>query len=359
MNNTVAIKTNELTTMDKAFCMGGDRIAAYVAGDENIVYPGIMTLVSVKEQNDLDLFLFTEMSKLTQHQISLIQEYNIAAVDVSELRTKANLDGFDGFHRWPVHVFYNYVAPIYLQERNYAYAIKLDYDMLCMARYDLQEILPSSEETISIVYKRKLSEFVSEKIFTEKSGLSIKLEGYHSVTAGFFVANTQSFVDKKFFDVYRTICLALQKTEYASYISGETIEQFTLGVAQSMLGHSFRKIHPGYNFRPYYFKQFDKNYNIHFNKIKEKPWQDVPKDAFVGKGAIGWLRSFLFFNYWIDFANEHGLKDIIKRDRYSAFDFSLAVDSCIEYLEKKNKNQPKMEKRKISKSLFELLNIFK
>ena len=339
--------------------LASGKIAAYIAGDENIIYPGIITLTSVKEHNgsNLDLFLFTEVSKLTQHQFDLIQKFSINVVDVSELDKRANIGKFSGFRRWPVHVFYNYVVPIYLCEQKYDYAIKLDYDMLCLSEYNFSEILPTYSEVISIVYKRKLSAFIDELTFEEKAGFDLKLGDYHSVTAGFFVVNTQAFVDKKFFDVYTSIYSSLQKSNFSSYVSQETVEQFTFGLVQSQLETSFKKIHPGYNYRPYYFQPFDTNYNIHFNTNK-KPWHDIPSTVFSGKSSIGWLRAFLFFNYWIDFANGHGLKEIIKKDRYTVFDFWAAMNTCINSLNK-NKDKNKSTNASKGRNLFKLFNIFK
>lgn len=41
------------------------KIAAYIAGDENIIYPSIVALNSVKENNkNVDLYLFTSLNNL-------------------------------------------------------------------------------------------------------------------------------------------------------------------------------------------------------------------------------------------------------------------------------------------------------
>ena len=61
------------------------KIAAYVAGDFNIYYPSLVCLSSVKKYNNSDLFLFTEVSKLTTDQIVMLDDFGITPVDVEKL----------------------------------------------------------------------------------------------------------------------------------------------------------------------------------------------------------------------------------------------------------------------------------
>ena len=207
----------------------------------------------------------------------------------------------------------------------YDYAIKLDYDMLCVNGYELDAILPK-DEILSIVYKRQLKSFVQ----SSKEPLGLKLDNYHSVNTGFFVINLKLYKDSNFFSIFKKIYLSLKDKE--NQIKGETIEQFSFGAVQSVLGKDFKKLSGGYNFRPYYFPKFNKIFNLHFNR-DIKPWEEFSTKVIIKKPS-GWFRFFLFFNTWLKCARELEINEQIFRKRlYDEFEICEAYDlslSCIE-----------------------------
>lgn len=184
------------------------KICAYIAGDKNIIYPSIVCLSSVKKYNkDIDLFLFTEKRYATDEHIRLCNKYNITIIDINEIDKKHTINYFSAFMRWPVHVFYNYIAPDFLYTKGYNYAIKLDYDMLCIDAFNIDEILPSKNEGICVIQKRNLSTYIDEDNLN-KIESKFKLDDFKSTNTGFIVFNLE-FYNKKMYPSYMVMCLCI------------------------------------------------------------------------------------------------------------------------------------------------------
>lgn len=146
-----------------------NNLVAYVAGDENILLPAVVTLASVRKFNpEVDTYLFIEFEQtsINEEVAKLLSSNKITLVDIKELKEKNinfNIDSFNRFGRWPIHVFYNYLVPNYLHELGYKYAIKLDYDVLCIGKYDLNELFPDDDEIIAICLRGRLVDFIDKE----------------------------------------------------------------------------------------------------------------------------------------------------------------------------------------------------
>lgn len=305
-----------------------NNLVAYVAGDENILLPAVVTLASLRKFNpEVDTYLFIEFEQtsINEEVAKLLSSNKITLVDIKELKEKNinfNIDSFNRFGRWPIHVFYNYLVPNYLHELGYKYAIKLDYDVLCIGKYDLNELFPDDDEIIAICLRGRLVDFI-DKENEAKLAKTIKLKDYKTVNAGFICMNLTSYVNKAFFEEFKRAYQLLQNIKIKEYV-----EQFAIGVLQAKYDHEFKNLSLKYNYRPSY-KFPNAVINVHYNLL-EKPWikykiNDLSSECF---------KSFLLNNLWIEEAEEIGLKSFIQKQKYSVLNFCKSFDN----IEPKNSN---------------------
>ena len=308
------------------------KICAYIAGDKNIIYPSIVCLSSVKKYNkDIDLFLFTEKRYATDEHIRLCNKYNITIIDINEIDKKHTINYFSAFMRWPVHVFYNYIAPDFLYTKGYNYAIKLDYDMLCIDAFNIDEILPSKNEGICVIQKRNLSTYIDEDNLN-KIESKFKLDDFKSTNTGFIVFNLEFYNKKNVSKLYGDVFMYFTEKEI---ISEETSEQFCFGLLQSTLGVKFKKLKYLYNFRPYIETQNINNTKIiHYTTVL-KPWKQFITEDIAKFNKDGYIRHVLLTSYWIEHANSlHFTEKWYANENFSIHDIYNIFNQSLKYFDK-------------------------
>ncbi len=117
------------------------KIAAYIAGDLNIVESSIVVFASLKKfEKDIDLFLFLSCIELKDKHLRMLTELN---VNIEKLKDETV---FDGSIVWPKECFLNFSVPNILWEKGYSFGIKLDYDIIINGSLDIEKNKP--QETI-------------------------------------------------------------------------------------------------------------------------------------------------------------------------------------------------------------------
>lgn len=122
-----------------------DRAAVYIAGDSKIFFPAIVAFESIQKNNrhlPLDYYLFFEQEGLTEEMKAEIFRLGIRFVSSNELTAHGDTSDLAPMteSRWPEHVFHNWIAPVYLAEHGYTHVVKADFDLLCVAPYDWEDI---------------------------------------------------------------------------------------------------------------------------------------------------------------------------------------------------------------------------
>ena len=293
---------NDPAFTDKEFSSKGAimRTCAYIAGDKNIIYPAIVCLLSVKKYNmDIDLFLFSERQFANKEQLKICKEHKINFIDIKEIDTKHRINIFSGFSRWPAHVFYNYMAPDFLYSKGYNYAIKLDYDMICIDSFIMSEILPEKTQGICVLPKRKISAYV-DKISLKKLKEKFVLGDYRVGNVGLIVFDLEYFNKNDILNTYIDIFTYVSTNEI--YHGDETCEQFCFGLLQGVLNKEFKQLHYAYNFRPYHEKRDIENIKILHYNFKQKPWHPILED-FSNVEKDKYIRFIIATAYWIEYAN--------------------------------------------------------
>ena len=306
------------------------KYCAYVVGDKNIIYPAIVTLLSIKRfhPNDIDLFIMTETKFANDEQFKICQENNIKLTDLDVLSPSEYLADFSDMKRWPVEIFLNYMAPVYLEGKSYDYAIKLDYDMLCIAPFDFKKITPNKDQIISVITKRPLTYYLEEKNIArlEKSIGNKLADTDCACNVGTIVIDLKRYCKQKLHMVFADAYKIMSKIKI---INGETIEQFGFGLLQSMKRISFKRLPEAYNFRPgVCFTNKQDAAIIHYSTIF-KPWTDLDMEqAEIRTRAMNFsvVSQILFFNMWIEFCNTIDFKHFSRRtELYSCTDLTYIL----------------------------------
>ena len=289
------------------------KLCAYIAGDKNIIYPAIVSLLSViKYNSELDLFLFTDSKAVNKEQTEFCKKNNINIVDLSVIDEDGRMHVFKDMQRWPKEVFYNYIIPYYLTKFSYKYAIKLDYDTLCCYKFKYEDILPNDSECLSIILKGSLNKYLNSTDLNLVQNITNlkKFNEFTSVNTGVFVINVKSYLKLDIFTYFRNIYSYIKDLNIS--LDQETLEQWAFGAVQCCINHKYKKLPVSYNFRP---TPLVDNMNIihvvHFSTVF-KPWKEIDIDKLVKEEVkvrgFSFFKQIIFYNRWKEFANSLNFK---------------------------------------------------
>lgn len=309
------------------------KYCAYVAGDKNIIYPAIVLFLSIKRfhHSDLDFFIITESDSANEEQKQICKDNNIKVVDLSALNAEDYLNNFDSFGRWPKEIFYNYYAPIYFHEKfNYKYAIKMDYDMLCVDKLNFDEIQPSKKEIITVLLKNKISKHLSKNDIDKIQRLEncTITDVQRTANVGFIVFDLEQYVNNKVHEIYLRI-YQLFINEKINIKFNETLEQLGFGFIQTVLNTTFKQLPHNYNFRPGVFNNGDSQTIVHYTTIL-KPWKEFDMNSARKRTNSDYgfsvLSQLLFCNKWIEFCNTLNFKFFNRKTKiYSEWELALIL----------------------------------
>lgn len=117
--------------------------AAYIAGDENIFFPALVSLVSLEEYNPgtFDRFIIFNGECKTDEMDALLAQYNITFIDTKSITLGNISDPLPSMRdgRWPAEIHMNWALPEHLHNLGYTYSLKLDYDTLSLSKFPTHE----------------------------------------------------------------------------------------------------------------------------------------------------------------------------------------------------------------------------
>ncbi|SEH27507.1 glycosyltransferase [Selenomonas sp. KH1T6] len=325
-------------------------ICVYIAGDKRIINQSIVTLKSVKEYNDMvDIAIFQpDANDVTDEQRGLCKRLGIFIVGLENVGEEYTKD-FGSFSRWPKEVWLNYIAPNYLEKRGYKYAIKMDYDMLCVKKFNLEELLPG-DHIISYCEKRNsLSNFIEKKDVTQiENEYNIIFDAkIGTANVGFIVFDLKEYVKRNIANIFKDLYVFFIKKEIKVY--GEFIEQFLFSLLQLIIRIRFKKIPFSYNSTASYMMYNDECVVIHYN-TDIKPWIDY-KDytkiaiSFYNAGNDE-FKQLLLFNPWRRICNQIGFKNFFCPEPFSDFEL-VKIHQDFSYFTFKERYRKQKERRSI------------
>jgi len=287
------------------------RVAVYTAGDANIFFPALVAFKSIREHNaDLpfDYFMCFDREGLTPRMSELMDRYDVRFLDTAELSRHGSIEDLALMTEtvWPSEVFLNWVAPLHFAEAGYSHALKVDYDILCVAPYALADILMHSETFGGNTW----GQLLLKDGITAGTLAMLGLPGYSSQSrtayfnVGFVAINLDRYVEGKVFDRFKEVYSVLQAQDGSVNVA----EQAAICIIAAVDGHKVRHLGKDYNMRVTQFPELSGDLmpvirNIHF-LTSNKPWRPVSFKYL--KHYITSERAGLFFyrNIWLNAASE-------------------------------------------------------
>ena len=287
------------------------RIAIYVAGDGNIFFPALVALNSIRAHNahiPFDYFMFFDEEDLSPRMQQLLDEHEITFVDTQKLSQYGSLDnlGLMTENIWPREVFYNWLVPHHLAALGYSHAVKADYDLLCVGRYNLADILIQTETFAGNTWLQDMAKDGIEKETLSELGIiatdaPVRIPYFN---VGFVPINVDTYVRRDVFGSFKSIYMQIQEQKNTVKVA----EQAAIALLCAIDGHKIRHLTKDYNMRITGLPDIQTDLmpelrNIHY-LTSNKPWKPVSFkyiSAYAGDTRAG---LYLFRNVWLNAASK-------------------------------------------------------
>lgn len=292
-----------------------NRIAVYIAGDSKIFFPGLVAFDSIQKYNrhlPLDYYMFFEGEGLTHKMELSLMQRDITFVDIAKLEEHGTVDDLPvmGENRWPKHVFYNWLVPNMLHSAGYKYAIKADYDLLCVGSYDLKDVKNPDNTIAGLVFDLDLAnEGVAPEHLTDFENPA--RAPYYN--AGFVAINLDRYVEADTFRRFKTVYAEIH-ADGAKVINAE---QAALAIVAAKDTTPLKRLDQSYNQRIVYPPRLDGDgkpiiRNIHY-LTHNKPWLP-PNFRYLDRYVkIGRTTVFIYRSIWLRYAaGIEGFRDYVQ-----------------------------------------------
>ena len=286
------------------------RLAVYIAGDHNIFFPAVVALDSIRKHNNnhpFDYYVSFKIEHLTNRMQQILDSYNITFVDVAEFDQFGSVNGLKLMHenRWPEELFYNWIAPYYFAKIGYEYALKVDYDILCLGEYQLPRLLNPASTFAGLTWDLNLlKEGLSENHLKALDIPTLDPEKVPYFNAGFVAINLKRYVDGETFKHFKDIYSAIQSGDTAVNMT----EQVALAITAFVDGSPVTRLDETYNTRITTLPKLttDKKpiiRNIHYI-TQNKPWRSVDFRYLEGYTKAHKTCLYMYRNAWLNYASQ-------------------------------------------------------
>lgn len=256
------------------------RVAIYVAGDTAIYFPALVALTSIQTHNPdrpFDYYLSFEHDSLTDEMAATLRAYNIKFVPSEDLASFGITEDLPVMSegQWPRAVMRNWVMPMYLHDVGHRYALKVDYDILCVDSYRLEDLMEPIHLFAGAVFQVDLAAQGIDQEVCDAIGIEsvkdVRSVSYWNV--GVTVINLERYATERilmrFKEHYEAVSAASRVPPNA--------EQAALALVAMSRPDGIRKIDPSYNVRTSTLPELDGNFraqirNIHYI-THNKPWK--------------------------------------------------------------------------------------
>ncbi len=254
-------------------------LAFYMAGDKNIVRSAIITFSSIRKYNgNYPCYIFLDREKLSDMDMKLLEKNNII---IPAFSIEHN---FSSSQKWPSEVFWNYKAPKILYQMGYDFSIKLDNDILCKKKLDLEKILPFNDGWAGIDHGDRVDSYINKdrEFYISEFMFSPEQLERNYTNVGMLSINNKSYIEnniwEKIIEYYDRIT---QKRSADIFFADQALFSF---VECTSDGFTWKKIGEENNYMLHWLsrwdkqKEFDNASIVHYTGLK--PWQRINKKWF-------------------------------------------------------------------------------
>lgn len=281
------------------------RVAVYACGDERIFFPAVVALNSIKRQNPeapFDYFISFSGSKITSSMRQELHKRDIGFIPREQLVQEDGVDFRDMEEgKWPTEIWDNWVAPLYFHSIGYEYALKVDYDVLCVSPYSLEEMFGATEVFRGVVMSVNLEKNnVGSQIFSKlELPVPNQLQDAPYCNVGVLTFNTERYRGSGFLHEYARVYKALR----GSTPTVPLCEQAALSVMMASNAVEYGDLNPNYNVRiitrpPIKDDGRADIRNLHFI-THNKPWLKPDYRWFDKYVPIGKTSMYLYRATWL------------------------------------------------------------
>lgn len=286
------------------------RIAVFVAGDHNIFFPAVVALDSIKKYNrkhPFDYYMSFSSEHLTDRMKQILDAHDITFLDVEEFKKYGSVSGLSAMHenRWPEEIFYNWIAPLYFAAQGYEYALKVDYDILCLAEYELPRLTNPASTFTGLTWDLNLSREGLTKSHLDALKIpDFTAEKVPYFNAGFVAINLKRYVDQDAYNQFKAIYAVIQSQETAVNMAEQVALSITAYLDPSPVG----RLDETYNTRITGLPRLSPDKqpvirNIHYI-TQNKPWRAVDFRYLEGYTKSDKTCLYMYRNAWLKYAAE-------------------------------------------------------
>lgn len=257
----------------------GERVAVYIAGNSDIFFPALVALDSIQKMNlhlPLDMFVIFDEEDLSQEHVKVFAQYGISFVPTEEILKHGTTEDLPLMKegQWPAHVFHNWIAPLYFSAEGYKYAIKADYDLLCMSPYrgadifGFEALFHASVFNVGLANQGVTAE-VAERNYVDPA----KLKSVPYFNVGFAAINLDRYRDEKILDAFKSAYSDIVVTNP----NVPNAEQAATALLCLTGDNRLAPVDPSYNVRTTTLPKLDANGNAQIRNLHylthNKPWR--------------------------------------------------------------------------------------
>lgn len=275
----------------------------YIVGDERVYFPSLVAFSSLEQHNPgrFDLKLITYSDKLRRDQHDALHSVGVDLVNITDLpasiidNTPPMWTSSGQATRWPTEMLINWAMPEYFAA-DYEQAIKLDYDVLCIAPID--ELVNALIDGVAFAAKptRTLPHRISDEHaadFAQATGYTIPDD--LAIQSGIVAFNTQLTSTLNFFKQYTTIYNALFQRDPNIFL----LDQVALAILFQNHREHFSAQHERINA---YSTRTPGACLIHYWS-RSKPWNMTPS-VMLKRVRRGKIPRILCSQLWLNHAKD-------------------------------------------------------
>lgn len=289
--------------------LADNRIAVYIAGDSKVYFPAVVAIESIQRMNPhlpLDFYISFDEEDLTAEHVEMFSRYRIDFVPTRKLNAFGSVDELPMMkeEQWPQHVFYNWLMPDFLYNIGYRYALKADYDLLCMSPYKLFDIQGHKSLFQASLFTVNLEEQGVPQTVAVNLGLpeSVLLRTEY-FNAGFASINLTRYSQLKVFNHFSMVYGLLMK----ECPDVPNAEQAAWALTCARVQEGLTTIDRSYNHRATTLPQLDHEgraiiKNLHF-VTHNKPWRAPNYKYLRGYVGIGRTCLYIYREAWLKAAS--------------------------------------------------------
>jgi lipopolysaccharide biosynthesis glycosyltransferase len=314
------VKTSRKVTQKK-------KVALYVAGDHNILFPAIVALVSFQSNNRnmFDCFICFDGKSLTSTASTKLKSHGIKFIDAAQVKGHGEAMKIKKMSEnvWPVEVNLNWCLPEHFASLGYKYSLKVDYDTLCVGPVDGLTNYFNDKLLFSALKTGADPKVPTNALSALKKTLGWEKSREYGINSGIVTFNNHLCVEANFFEKYVAATEILTQECPKLF----AVEQVALALIAANVGNQFILLDKQYHNRSFaVLHQTDGQPNaaiLHYAS-RPKPWQSLTIVDIQSILKRDYTMMFFYRDIWREAAKQvEGYQSFVEPDRLGSLQMPL------------------------------------